>query len=130
MPLDGWRSERARLRQRQLEQMQSDIDLTNVTVDLERQLRNEHREIERLKLSEQLAQERLAAEEQKLAATVRRYETGAIDNLEVTRVKAARDDAEVSLLNVRTIASSPTLVTVLFYLPLWISNFYNRLSRR
>ena len=77
------------------------LELADTRRELEKQLLSRGRAIERWNTTVRLAAERLEAEQRKLAATLKRYETGATDNLEVTRAKQAMDDAEVSLLDAR-----------------------------
>lgn len=101
MPLDLQRAERARWRQSQRELEELELGLREIAARLEGDLRSAHRRIERLLLTVQLAERRLAAERSKLDATLKRYEAGAVDNLEVTRAKQELDDAEVALLDAR-----------------------------
>jgi len=101
MPLDLQRAERARWRQAQAELVELELGQGETAARLEGDLRSVHRRIERLLLTVQLAERRLAAERSKLDATLKRYEAGAVDNLEVTRAKQDLDDAEVGLLDAR-----------------------------
>jgi outer membrane protein TolC len=101
MPLDGFRSERAQVRRDTLRLRELALELTDTRRDLEKRLLSRHRAIEKWNSTVALAEERLEAEERKLEATLKRYETGATDNLEVTRAKQSLDDAEVSLLDAR-----------------------------
>ena len=101
MPLDLQRAERARWRQSQAELKELELGQQETAARLEGDLRSVHRRIERLLLTVQLAERRLAAERSRLEATLKRYEAGAVDNLEVTRAKQELDDAEVALLDAR-----------------------------
>ena len=101
MPLDLQRAERARYRQGRAELKELELGQQESEARLEGDLRSVHRRIERLLLTVQLAERRLAAERSKLDATLKRYEAGAVDNLEVTRAKQELDDAEVGLLDAR-----------------------------
>lgn len=69
--------------------------------DLERQLRSSWRHIEQLEATVRLSIQRVDAEHQNLAATLSRWRSGAIDNLEVVRSKQALDNAEIALLDAR-----------------------------
>jgi len=101
MPLDLQRAERARWQQSRRELDELELGTSETAARLERELRSVHRRIERLLLTVQLGERRLAAERSKLDATLKRYEAGAVDNLEVTRAKQDLDDAEVGLLDAR-----------------------------
>ena len=48
-----------------------------------------------------MAEQRVGIERTRLEATLRRYETGAVDNLEVTRAKQSLNEAEIALLDAR-----------------------------
>ena len=101
MPLDLQRAERARWQQSQAELAELELGQRETAARLEGDLRSVHRRIERLLLTVQLSERRLAAERSRLEATLKRYEAGAVDNLEVTRAKQALDDTEVGLLDAR-----------------------------
>ena len=77
------------------------LELVDTRRDLEKRLLSKMRSIQRWNTTVTLSTERLEAEQRKLEATLKRYETGTTDNLEVTRAKQAMDDAEVSLLDAR-----------------------------
>lgn len=106
MPLDGWRADRARYEQITLQIQDQERQVIGLRNDLEQSLRNSGRRIEQNRRLLALAEQRLAIERTRLEATVRRYETGAVDNLEVTRAKQSLDNAEIALLDARV-----TLVT-------------------
>ncbi len=101
VPLDGYRAERARMTQDRLRLMELNVGLEAIRSDLERQLRARHRAIEQLTTTVDLTDKRLANERQKLATTLKRFENGEIENLEVTRAKSDVDDASVQLLDFR-----------------------------
>jgi outer membrane protein TolC len=101
MPLDGWRAERARYQQLTLQIADQERQVTSLRDDLEQSLRNTGRRIEQNRRLLGLAEQRLDIERTRLDATLRRYETGAVDNLEVTRAKQSLNDAEISLLDAR-----------------------------
>lgn len=101
MPLDGWRAERARFEQLTLQIQDQERQVTSLRDDLEQSLRNTGRRIEQNRRLLGLAEQRLGIERTRLDATLRRYETGAVDNLEVTRAKQSLSDAEISLLDAR-----------------------------
>jgi len=100
-PLDFNRSDRARLRQLQKEQSERRLVLKDTEIQLAKNLRRAAREIEQLKIRIDLDKERFKAEQDKLKATVAKYEQGNVDNLEVTRAKQAVDGAEIALLESR-----------------------------
>jgi outer membrane protein TolC len=91
----------ARLRQIQDEIHEKTLSLRDAEDDLERQLRDAWRHRAQLAATVSLAEQRLAAEQGKMAATMSRWKSGAIDNLEVTRAKQELDTAEISLLDAR-----------------------------
>ena len=101
VPLDGYRAERARATQDRLRLLELTLDLAEIRSGLEQELRRRWRNIDQLQITARLAQERLDAEQRKLLATVKRYEAGGLDNLEVVRAKEAVDNAELSLLEAR-----------------------------
>ncbi len=101
MPLDGWRAERAQYDQLTFQIQDQARQVTSLRNDLEQSLRNAGRRIEQNRRLLGLAEQRLAIERTRLEATLRRYETGAVDNLEVTRAKQSLDNAEISLLDAR-----------------------------
>jgi outer membrane protein len=101
LPLDNWRTERARYRQRRLAYDDTQLDFDRTRVELERDLRQQARDYDLQTARVALIAARVQAETDKLAATLRQYEVGAIDNLEVSRAKRALDDAKVSLLGAR-----------------------------
>ena len=101
MPLDGWRAERARYDQLTLQLADQDRTLTGLRSNLETRLRADWRQITAQRRQLTLAERRLEIEQLRLAATLRRYEAGAVDNLEVTRAKQALDSAEIALLDTR-----------------------------
>jgi outer membrane protein len=96
--LDFKKSARARLEQLQLSQEDRHSSLKDSEVNLHRRLRESARRIEQLRLRIALAETGLRSEQDKLAATLARYERGNVDNLEVTRAKQAVDDAQISLI--------------------------------
>jgi outer membrane protein TolC len=91
----------ARLRQIQDEIHEKTLALHEAQDDLERQLRDAWRRRAQLAVTVALAEQRLAAEQGKMAATMSRWKSGAIDNLEVTRAKQELDSAEIALLDAR-----------------------------
>ena len=101
MPLDGWRAERARYEQLTLQLADQDREITSLRSSLETRLRTNWRLISSQRRQLTLAERRLEIEQLRVAATLRRYEAGAVDNLEVTRAKQALDNAEISLLDTR-----------------------------
>ena len=101
LPLDNWRTERARYRQRILDRDDQILELADIQLDLEQSLRQQHRDYGLQTARVTLFAARADAEQAKLDATLRQYEVGAIDNLEVSRAKRTFDDAKVSLLNAR-----------------------------
>ena len=102
MPLDGWRAARAQYQQ--LGQQIEDQERTaaGLRANLESRLRDSWRQIDGQRRQVALSSRRLEIERLRLDATLRRYETGAVDNLEVTRAKQALDNAEIGLLDART----------------------------
>ena len=101
MPLDGWRAERARFEQLTFQIQDQERQVTDLRDELEQSLRNTGRRIEQNRRLLGLAQQRVGIERTRLDATLRRYETGAVDNLEVTRAKQSLNDAEIALLDAR-----------------------------
>ena len=101
LPLDNWRSERAIYRQRQLDYDEKAIEIDQVRLELETNLRQQSRDYSLQSARVLLVEARVDAEQDKLDATLRQYEVGAIDNLEVSRAKRALDDAKISLLGAR-----------------------------
>lgn len=100
-PLDFKASARARYRQLRSEIEEKTLALRDAEDDLEQRLRSSHRRMGQLGSTVSLAQQRLEAERGKMAATMSRWESGAIDNLEVTRAKQDLDNAEIQLLDAR-----------------------------
>lgn len=98
-PLDGKKADKARLEQLELAMENMIAALKGSENILVIQLRSTYRTIERLKIQVDLSRQRLAAERQRLVATLVRYEDGNVDNLEVTRAKQAVDDAEINLID-------------------------------
>lgn len=101
MPLDGWRADRARYKQLTLQLADQDREISSLRSSLETRLRTNWRLISAQRRQLSLAERRLEIEQLRVAATLRRYEAGAVDNLEVTRAKQALDNAEISLLDTR-----------------------------
>ena len=101
LPLDGWRAERARFEQLTLQIQDQERQVVSLRNDLEESLRNTGRRIEQNRRLLGLAEQRLGIERTRLDATLRRYETGAVDNLEVTRAKQSLNNAEIALLDAR-----------------------------
>ena len=101
LPLDGWRAERARFEQLTLQIQDQERQVVGLRNDLEASLRNTGRRIEQNRRLLGLAEQRLGIERTRLDATLRRYETGAVDNLEVTRAKQSLSNAEIALLDAR-----------------------------
>lgn len=99
--LDFKKGDRAKLEQLELGLENSQVNLVEKENNLLLRLRGIHRNIGRLKTQLGLSEQRLAAEREKLAATLVRYEDGGVDNLEVTRAKQAADSAEISVINAR-----------------------------
>ena len=99
--LDGKKAEKARLAQLERQQRERLLALRQSETDLETRLRALARRIDELKIRIGLAAERLNAERRKLDATIKRYESGNVDNLEVTRAKQELDNAEIGLLDAR-----------------------------
>jgi outer membrane protein len=96
--LDFKKSARARMEQLLLSQEERHSSLKDAEVNLHRRLREAARRIEQLRLRIDLAEARLKSEQDKLTATLARYERGNVDNLEVTRAKQTVDDAQISLI--------------------------------
>lgn len=101
LPLDGWRGARGQLAQAERQLQELGRQLEEDRDALERRLRAIHRRLEQLRRSEALAVARLDAERARQEATLRRWQAGAVDNLEVTRSKQTVDTAELNLLNTR-----------------------------
>ena len=99
MPLDGWRADRARFNQigKQIEDQERTA--AGLRADLEIRLRDTWRQIDAQRRQAALSTRRLEIEHLRMEATLRRYETGAVDNLEVTRAKQSLSDAELALLD-------------------------------
>ena len=96
--LDFKKAARARLEQLQLSQEDRHSSLKDAEINLHRRLRESARRIEQLRLRIGLAETRLKSEQDKLTATLARYERGNVDNLEVTRAKQTVDDAQIALI--------------------------------
>ncbi|MBN1672782.1 MAG: TolC family protein [Kiritimatiellae bacterium] len=97
--LDFNRKDRAKLVQLEKRQYELLSSLKDNEDKMEIRLRALYRKIDELRQSVGLAAERFKAEERKLAATLKRYESGNVDNLEVTRAKQDLVDAEIRLLD-------------------------------
>lgn len=101
MPLDAWAGARAELAIREREVRELRLRIRNRESDLEREVRGLHRRIDRLVTGVDLAQQRLVAERDKFRATEASYQSGRVDNLELTRARQTLDSAEVNLLESR-----------------------------
>lgn len=101
LPLDAWTGERAQVLQRQRAERELRLRERSLAADLERQVRELRRRIESQQRGVDLAEQRLAAERAKYAATEASYRTGRVDNLELTRAREALDRAEVDLVEAR-----------------------------
>lgn len=101
MPLDGWRAARAGYEQIGKRIEDQDRAAAGQRSSLETRLRDAWRQIDAQRRQVSLAVRRLDIERLRLDATLRRYETGTVDNLEVTRAKQAVDNAEIALLDAR-----------------------------
>lgn len=101
MPLDGWRAARASYEQIGKRIEDQERAAAGQRSSLETRLRDAWRQIDAQRRQVGLALRRLDIERLRLDATLRRYETGAVDNLEVTRAKQAVDNAEIALLDAR-----------------------------
>jgi outer membrane protein TolC len=101
VPLDAYRAERARATQDRLRLMELTLQLASLRSELEMDLRSRERSIKQLQITARLAAERLESELRKLEATIKRYDTGELDNLEVVRAKETVDNAELALLEAR-----------------------------
>jgi outer membrane protein TolC len=99
--LDGKKADKARLEQLKTEQEERHLSLKDSETELERRLRALARRMELLKNRIRLAEVRLEAQKRRLQATLRKYEQGDVDNLEVTRAKQDLDAAEIRLLDAR-----------------------------
>jgi outer membrane protein TolC len=99
--LDFKKAARARLAQLERQQEERRLTLRDKEIELERRLREAHRNIAEQQRRITLAETRFEAEKDKLTATLARYDRGNVDNLEVTRAQQARDDAEIRLLEAR-----------------------------
>ena len=102
MPLDGWRAARAQYQQLGKQIEDQERTAAGLRANLESRLRDAWRQIDGQRRQVTLSSRRLEIERLRLDATLRRYETGAVDNLEVTRAKQALDSAEIGLLDART----------------------------
>jgi outer membrane protein TolC len=101
VPLDGWKAERAQLQQARNRLKELQRQLAEDEANLERQVRAVHRRLSQVRRAAELADARVAAERARYAATLRRYQAGAVDNLELTRAQETVDNAEVGLLDAR-----------------------------
>ncbi len=101
MPLDGWRADRARYAQIGKQIEDQELVAIGLRAGLQSRLRDAWRQVDSKRIQAALATRRLEIERLRLQATIRRYETGAVDNLEVTRAKQAVDDAEIAQLSAR-----------------------------
>jgi len=99
--LDFNRADRARFKQLEREQQERLSQLKDQEIGLLKGLRATAREMAQLESRIGLAQTRFTAEQDKLKATLARYERGNVDNLEVTRAKQTVDNAEIELLESR-----------------------------
>lgn len=95
--LDGKKRDRAKLAQLERQLYEKLSALKDSEDQLETRLRALHRKIRELEVRIELAGERLDAEQNKLTATLKRYEAGDVDNLEVTRAKQDVVNAEIRL---------------------------------
>ncbi len=100
-PLDFKAAARAQMHQLEDQIYEQTLTLKEAQDDLEQQLRSTWRSIDQLRHTVDLSAERMAAEKGNLDATMSRWKSGAIDNLEVTRSKQDLDSAEVQLLDAR-----------------------------
>ncbi len=101
MPLDGWAADRARYAQIGKQIEDEERRARGLRSDLETRIRDAWRQIDGQRSQVGLSTRRLEIERLRLDATLRRYETGAVDNLEVTRAKQALDSAEIAVLDAR-----------------------------
>ena len=101
MPLDGWAADRARYAQIGKQIEDEERRARGLRADLETRIRDAWRQIDGQRAQVGLSSRRLEIERLRLDATLRRYETGAVDNLEVTRAKQALDSAEIAVLDAR-----------------------------
>ncbi|MEK7415519.1 MAG: TolC family protein [Planctomycetota bacterium] len=101
LPMDGWAGERASLRQQERLLRESRLKLRAKQAELELEVRQLRRRIDRQVTAVNLADQRLQAEREKFAATEASYRTGRVDNLELTRARSSLDQAEVGLLESR-----------------------------
>ncbi len=101
LPLDGWRAERARLRQADLDLDQLQRGIITARNELESRLTAAHQRLAQVRTSIPLAESRLEIERRRLAAQLRLFQAGSVTNLEVVRAKRAVDEAELSLLQLR-----------------------------
>ena len=101
MPLDDWKAERARLGQAERLTVEKRSEIKETQADLTRRLRSAARSIATTRTNAALAVERVEAERARLAATLRRWEAGQVDNLEVNRSKRDVDLTEIALMEAR-----------------------------
>ena len=101
MPLDGFQAARANALIAEDELTAALRARDDRRAELERDLRNLHRQIVQARAAVTLGERRLEVERARLDATLRRYEAGLVDNLEVTRAKQSVDSAELGLLDGR-----------------------------
>ena len=99
MPLDAQSGELARVREIQDQLAEADLALADAAEGVEVQLRAAWRNLAQLRNTVDLDRQRLDAEQGNMAATLTRYKSGAIDNLEVVRSKQDLDTAEIGLLD-------------------------------
>lgn len=101
MPMDAWAGARAELAIRERAVRDLRLRIRGREADLARSMRELHRRIGRLASGVDLAKARLDAERDKYRATEASYQTGRVDNLELTRARQSLDTAEVNLLESR-----------------------------
>ena len=99
LPLDGWRNEHIDVRRQELNLENARRDMIGIRSRLVRGLRRQYRDVQRNIALVQLNQESVEAERARLESTLARYESGDIDNIEVTRAKETMDNAELRLLD-------------------------------
>lgn len=99
--LDFKRGIRAKLDQLRLDQHDRHLKLKDAEIAKAIDLRRNHRNIIQLHTRIALAETGFEAEQEKLKATIAKYERGNVDNLEVTRAKQSADNAEIELLDSR-----------------------------
>ncbi len=100
-PLDFKSAARAQMHQLEDQIYEQTLTLREAQDDLEQQMRSTWRKIDQLRNTVALSAERMDAEKGNLDATMSRWKSGAIDNLEVTRSKQDLDSAEVQLVDSR-----------------------------